>query len=136
MPIAILIERIKKPVEEAKGKNLAQFCRQNKLELRMASGVYIKESGKAWITQDVVKSWVDVMLPLFSWGQKRALLLWDATSIEKAWKVDEVMIPAGMTGFLQSLDIGVNRPLKQYMREVNDYIENRSERNCRENFIT
>ena len=46
------------------------------------------------------------------------------------------MIPAGMTGFLQSLDIGVNRPFKQYLREkVNDYLENRSERNSRGNRI-
>ena len=50
----------------------------------LKDGVYIKESGKAWITQDVVKSWVDVMLPLFNRGQKRALLLWDAASTHRA----------------------------------------------------
>ena len=72
-------------------------------------------------------------------------MLWDAASTHRAKamktflqarKVDQVMIPAGMTGFLQSLDTGVNRPFKQYMREeVHDYIENRSERNSRGNFI-
>ena len=49
------------------------------------------------------------MLPLFSRGQKRALLLWDAASTHRAKamktflqarKVDQVMNPAKMTGFL------------------------------------
>ena len=92
----------------------------------LKDGVCIKESGKAWIKEDVVKSWVDVLLPLFSRGQKRALLFWDGTSTHRAKamktflqarKVYQVMIPAGMTGFLQSFDIGTNRPFKQYLRE-------------------
>ena len=46
----------------------------------LKDGVYNKESGKTWITQDVVKSWVDVMMPLSSRGPKRALLLWDVSA--------------------------------------------------------
>lgn len=51
-------------------------------------------------------------------------------------RVDQVMIPAGMTGYLQSLDIATNKPFKDYLRlEINDYIENRMVRNQRGNFI-
>lgn len=46
------------------------------------------------------------------------------------------MIPAGMTGYLQTLDFFVNKPFKVFLRtEINDYIEHRLERNQRWNFI-
>ena len=46
------------------------------------------------------------------------------------------MIPAGMTAYLQTLDIAINKPFKDHLcTEVNDYIENRMERNQRGNFV-
>ncbi|CDW57513.1 Trypsin and DDE 1 domain containing protein [Trichuris trichiura] len=45
------------------------------------------------------------------------------------------MIPAEMTAYLQTLDIGINKPFKNNLRsEVNSYIENKMERNQRSNF--
>ena len=46
------------------------------------------------------------------------------------------MIPAGMTPYLQTLYIAINKPFNDYLRiEVNYYIENRMERNQRGNFV-
>ena len=46
------------------------------------------------------------------------------------------MISAGMASYLQSLDFVINKPFKDYFRmQVNDYIENRMERNQLGNFI-
>ena len=45
------------------------------------------------------------------------------------------MILAGMTSYLQTLDLVINKPFKDHLREVNDFIENRMEINQRENLI-
>ena len=46
------------------------------------------------------------------------------------------MIPAGMTAYLQTLDIAINKPFENQLRmEINDYIENRMIRNDRGNFV-
>ena len=46
------------------------------------------------------------------------------------------MIPAEMAAYLQILNIAINKTLKYHLRiEVNDYIENRMERNKRGNFV-
>ncbi|KFD68198.1 hypothetical protein M514_19680 [Trichuris suis] len=51
-------------------------------------------------------------------------------------RADQVMIPAGKTAYLQTLDIGVNNPFKNNLRiEINYYIENKMERNQRGNFM-
>ncbi|KHJ41118.1 centromere binding protein B, DNA binding protein [Trichuris suis] len=51
-------------------------------------------------------------------------------------RIDQVMIPAGMTAYLQTLDIGINKPFKDNLRiEINYYIENKMERNQRGNFM-
>ncbi|ESN93037.1 hypothetical protein HELRODRAFT_165193 [Helobdella robusta] len=85
------------------------------------------------------------MLPLVLRGSQRGLLIWDSASIHRAKdmknflaerRVDQVMIPAGMTAYLQTLDIAINKPFKDYLRlEINDYIENRMSRNKNNNFV-
>nr|KAF6309698.1 hypothetical protein mPipKuh1_009148 [Pipistrellus kuhlii] len=85
------------------------------------------------------------MLPLVMQGSQRGLLVWDAASTHRAKdmktflherKIDQIMIPAGMTAYLQTLDIAINKPFKDNLRmEINDYIENRMERNQRGNFV-
>ena len=46
------------------------------------------------------------------------------------------MIPAGMMAYLQTLDIAINKPFQDnLLMEINDYIENRMERNQHGNFV-
>ena len=79
------------------------------------------------------------MLPLVLRGNQRGLLVWDSVSTHRAKemknflldrRIDQIMIPAGITAYLQTLDIATNKPFKDHLLiEVNDYIENRIERN-------
>lgn len=85
------------------------------------------------------------MLPLVLRGGQRGLLVWDSASTHRAKdmknflaerRIDQVMIPAGMTAYLQTLDIAINKPFKDHLRtEINEYTENRLERNQRGNFV-
>lgn len=109
------------------------------------SGVYVIETSKAWATQEVIRKWIVKTLPLLLRGKARGLLVWDSASTHRAvamkrflgkQRIDQVMIPAGTTGYLQSLDIAVNKPFKDYLRqEINDYIEHRMTKNQRGNFV-
>lgn len=108
-------------------------------------GNYVLESEKAWSTQSVIRKWVDFVLPTILRGSERGLLVWDSASTHRAKdmknflterRIDQIVIPAGMTSYLQTLDLVINKPFKDHLRkEVNDYIENRMERNQRGNFI-
>lgn len=108
-------------------------------------GIYVIETPKAWATQEVIRKWICLMLPRISRGKERDLIVWDSASTHRAKKIksflaktriDQVMIPAGRTGYLQSLDLVINKPFKDYLRtEINDYIKNRMERNQRGNFV-
>jgi len=85
------------------------------------------------------------MLPLILRGNQRGLLSWDSASThrEKEIKnflvnrrIDQIKIPAGMTAYLQTLDIAINKPFKDHLHiVVNDYFENRMERNQLGNFV-
>uniref|UniRef100_A0A803JQY6 HTH CENPB-type domain-containing protein n=1 Tax=Xenopus tropicalis TaxID=8364 RepID=A0A803JQY6_XENTR len=116
-----------------------------KEKIERVLGIFVLETEKAWATQAVIRKWVDLMLPLVMRGGQRGLLVSDAASTHRAKdmksflherKIDQVMIPAGMTAYLQTLDIAINKPFKDNLRmEINDYIENRMERNQRGNFV-
>ena len=57
-------------------------------------------------------------------------------SIEYKRRIDQIMIPTGMTAYLQKLDIAINKPFKDHLRVViNDCIENRMEKNQHGNFV-
>jgi DDE superfamily endonuclease len=80
-------------------------------------------------------------------GLQRALLVWDSAPAHRAKdgmksfvtsrnNVDQAMIPSGITAYLQSLDIVINKPFKDNIRaSVNDYIEHRAVRNVRGNMV-
>ena len=85
------------------------------------------------------------MLPLVLRGDPRGLLIWNSASTHRSKemksffverRIDQIMIPAGMTAYLQTLNIAINKPFKDHFRTaINDYIENRMEKNQRGNFV-
>lgn len=111
----------------------------------LINGINVIETEKAWATQGVIRKWVESTLPLISRGRARGMVIWDSASTHRAKgikkflaqrRVDQIMIPAGMTGYLQTLDIVINKPFKDVLRaQMNDYISNRLRRNERGNFI-
>nr|KAF6382516.1 hypothetical protein mPipKuh1_008878 [Pipistrellus kuhlii] len=135
--LAIRLDGIKiPPLIISKGK---------KEKIEHVLGVFILETEKAWPTQTVIRKWVNLMLPLVMQESQRGLLVWDAASTHCAKdmktflherKIDQIMIPSGIMAYLQTLDIAINKPFKDNLRmEINDYIENRMERNQLGNFV-
>lgn len=114
-----------------------------KNKIQKVSGIYVIETSKAWATQDVIRKWICLVLPRLQRGNEKGLIVWDSASTHRAkemkkfvaqQRINQVMIPAGMTGYLQSLDIVINKPFKDNVRvRVNDYVENRMVRNERGN---
>ena len=88
---------------------------------------------------------INLILPQVLRGNQRGLLATDSGSTHRAKemknflidrRIDQIMIPAGMTAYLQTPDIAINKPFEDHLRiEVNDYIENRIERNQLRNFV-
>ena len=108
-------------------------------------GVWLAFSEKAWSTQAVLRKYIERVVPRISRNGQKALIVWDAASTHRAAdmkrylaqiRVDQVMIPSGTTMYLQSLDVAINKPFKDYVREaVNEYTENRLIRNARGNIV-
>jgi len=108
-------------------------------------GILVMHAEKAWCTQAVLRSWIEWVLPPVIRGGSRGLLVWDSASTHRARSmsdylstsnVDQVMIPSGTTPYLQSLDIAVNKPFKDYVREeLNAYFEQQRERTSRGNYV-
>ena len=106
-------------------------------------GVWLIQSEKAWSTQEVLKKYIERALPLITRKSQRAFIVWDVASTHRSKhmkqylaqrRIDQAMIPSGTTMYLQSLDIAINKPFKDFVREeINDYTENRLERNQRGN---
>ncbi|KFM70044.1 Pogo transposable element with KRAB, partial [Stegodyphus mimosarum] len=93
------------------GKKVSPFLitKGKKDQIQRVSGIYVIESENAWCTQAVIRKWVDFMLP---------------------------PLLKGMTGYLQTLDIAINKPFKDHLRmEINECIETRMVRNHRGNFV-
>ncbi|KAI5151729.1 hypothetical protein ENBRE01_2341 [Enteropsectra breve] len=111
----------------------------------ISNGIMILETEKAWCTQEAIYRWIERALPRVLMTNKRGLLVWDSDSTHRATamkrytalrRIGQVMIPYGTTAYLQSLDIAINKPFKDYLREeTNEFIEFRQERNARGNLI-
>ncbi|KAI5154345.1 hypothetical protein ENBRE01_3367 [Enteropsectra breve] len=109
----------------------------------ISNGIMILETEKAWCAQEAIYRWIERAFPRVLMTNKRGLLVWDSASTHRATamkryvvlrRIDQVMIPSGTTAYLQSLDIAINKPFKDYLREeINEFIEFRQERNAREN---
>ncbi|KAM5140546.1 uncharacterized protein ACMZJ9_014416 [Mantella aurantiaca] len=121
------------------------ITRGKKEKIDYVSGIYVLETEKAWCTETAIRKWVDLMFPRVSRDAQRGLLVWDSASTHrtkdmknflKQKRIDQIMIPAGMTAYLQTLDIAINKPFKDHLQiEVNDYIENRMDRNQGGDFV-
>ena len=109
------------------------------------SDICVLQTEKAWSTQAVTRKWINFTLPLILQGSQRSMIGWDAGSTHCAKntkkflperKNDQIMIPAGMTAYLRTLDTAINKLFKGHLHmKINDYIEKRIIRNDSGNFV-
>jgi transposase-like protein len=101
------------------------------------NGIDIYETEKAWATQNALRWWISRHFSRVIRGNSRGMIIWDSASTHRAISmrqylnennIDQIMIPSGTTGYLQSLDVSINRPFKLALRnEINEYIRLRME---------
>ena len=104
----------------AKGGQLSENYIQ---KLDVPCNIEVKSAPKAWWSSKFDDELVDDIFPEL---QQETVLLRDCFSVHlmekivtrlESLNVHQIVIPAGMTGELQSLDVGINKPFKDYVRE-------------------
>ena len=90
-------------------------------------GMHCHVQAKGWMDESLVKDWLNsVWSKVGRLLRRRNLLVWDSfrahLSDHVKWVLknsctDVAVIPGGMTSLLQPLDIGVNKPFKDNLRQ-------------------
>lgn len=104
------------------------FKRKNMPKENFPSGVLVHVHPKGWMDEDGVILWLNRIWSKVqgSLNPKPALLVWDQFRSHLTDKVKRrleeqktipAVIPGGLTSMLQPLDVCLNKPFKNYMRE-------------------
>ena len=103
------------------------FKRKTLPKDKFPAGIFVRVHPKGWMDDDLVKDWLGVV-----WARvgglcrRRSLLVLDAFRCHKTEQTkttlrrlntDLAMIPGGMTSLLQPLDVAVNKPFKDRLRQ-------------------
>lgn len=105
------------------------FKRKTLPKEKLPPGVFVRVQEKGWMTEDLYMDWLKTV-----WFRRpgallrrRSLLVIDSfrghltenvKNKMKQEKSDMVVIPGGMTGILQPLDVSINRPFKAHLRHL------------------
>uniref|UniRef100_A0A5S6QGU9 DDE-1 domain-containing protein n=1 Tax=Trichuris muris TaxID=70415 RepID=A0A5S6QGU9_TRIMR len=103
------------------------FKRKRKPNIRFLPGVFVHFHENGWMDAGGLRLWIDNV-----WKKRPghvnngSLLVWDSfrgqaadkiTSYVKKCKIETAVIPGGLTSVLQPLDVCLNKPFKDHMRE-------------------
>ena len=107
------------------------------LRAKMLNTVDIKWNKTGWNTGQMMISWVTSVLAPVAESGKKVLFVIDHSSQHvnrdmevclREHKIDCVIIPKGMTPFLQPLDVVINKPMKDYVRQhYDDWLSKKEE---------
>ena len=96
-------------------------------DLVLPRGIRVRAQAKGWMDESLVKDWLNsVWTKVGGLLRKRNLLVWDSfrahlsdnvKRVLKNSRTDVAVIPGGMTSLLQPLDVGVNKPFKDNLRQ-------------------
>ena len=96
-------------------------------DLVLPRGIHVRAQAKGWMDESLVKDWLNsVWSKVGGLLRKRNLLVWDSfrahlsdnvKRVLKTPRTDVAVIPGGMTSLLQPLDVGVNKPFKDNLRQ-------------------
>ncbi|KAG7173858.1 Pogo transposable element-like 79, partial [Homarus americanus] len=104
------------------------FKRKTLPKERQPNGIHVIVQPKGWMDGEGVKVWLDKVWSKRPGGllRKNSLLVWDQFSahrtentkrLAKGLNTQLAVIPGGPTSQLQPLDVGINKPFKNNMRE-------------------
>lgn len=89
-------------------------------EIKLVNGVFNISQSKAWVNQELIIKWIDIMFPRFDVSPGKCIV-WDSCRAHISTRVKEhcrqreiklVVIPGGLTPYLQAGDIGIFREFK------------------------
>nr|KAF6343017.1 hypothetical protein mPipKuh1_010743 [Pipistrellus kuhlii] len=112
----------------AKLRPIIIFKRKTMPKIKIPIGVFVHVNEKGWMDEEGVKLWLDNVWSRRPGGlrQERSLLVWDmfrahlttSTKIRLARiNTDVAVIPEGLTSLVQPLDVCLNKPFKDCIRE-------------------
>lgn len=96
------------------------------LEGLKEADIFCSSNKNAWMTTDIFFYWIKLIWEPYARQFKRTLLIMDKFSVHKKQEIiallqslntDVVIIPGGLTYYVQPCDIYVNGPLKRQMRK-------------------
>ena len=111
-----------------KVKPMIIFKRKTKPKEKFPPGVVVHHHPKGWMDTDGMKLWIQKVSSLRPGGllRQRSFHVWDAFQAHLAEPVkqalrqtntDIAVIPGGLTSILQPLDVCLNKPFKDRVRE-------------------
>ena len=96
---------------------------------RISGPLLVANQLKGWINTDLLIKWIDCQFPLVDTSPGKCIV-WDSCRVHIAQKVKEhcrrrnvelIVIPGGMTPYLQAGDIGIYRELKDKVSNLIDH---------------
>ena len=89
-------------------------------------GLVVRCQEKGWTNEDLVKDWLNtVWSKVGGLGHRKSMLVWDSFRVHlsnpvrrtlQSLNTECAVIPGGMTGILQPLDVSINKPFKDRLR--------------------
>ena len=115
-------------VDATKLKPMVIFKRKTQPKEKFPPGVVVHHHHKGWMDEDGMKLWIEKVWRSRPGGllRKRSLLVWDSfrahlvDPVKQALRqtnTDIAVIPGGLTSILQPLDVCLNKPFKDRLRE-------------------
>lgn len=93
----------------------------------IGNGVNSTCQEKAWVNQALIIKYIDAMFPLFDMGKK--CIVWDSCRVHignevkshcRKRGINQIVIPGGLTAYLQAGDLGIYRVFKDKMSNLID----------------
>ena len=97
-------------------------AKETGLNVERCEGCYVFYNEKAWVNQNLIKKWIDIVFPILDQTGGRKCLIWDSCKAHTAKLVKEhmirrgilnVVIPGGLTPYVQAGDLGIYKSFKE-----------------------
>lgn len=107
-------------------KPMVIFKRKTLPKIKFPDGIFVHVHENGWMDEEGVRLWLNNIWDKRPDNQERSLLVWDMFRSHltenvkmraRRKNVDMAVIPGGMTSLVQPLDVSLNKPFKDSLRE-------------------